>query len=34
MQSKLDTCRTGGGYDIVKANKIKKEYIEYTALYE
>ena len=26
MEEKLDQCRVGGGYDVVKANKIKQQY--------
>ena len=29
MEARLDNCRVGGGYDIVKANKIKAEYAEF-----
>jgi hypothetical protein len=29
MEQLLDCCRVGGGYDVVKANKIKKQYQQF-----
>ena len=34
MESKLDQCRTGGGYDIVKAERIKQQYVQFLQQYE
>jgi hypothetical protein len=26
MEEKLDACRVGGGFDVIRAGKIKEEY--------
>ena len=34
MNDQLDNCRVGGGFDIVRAGKIKEKYKEYIKEFE